>query len=331
VEAIKIPRPPIGLVSVIIPTLGRPAELARAVDSVLGQELPTGVTLEVLIAVSDPAATEDVAAAATLASDSRVNVVLAPARGAGAARNAGIEVSHGEAVAFVDDDCVARPGWLAAALGGLSNADLVQGTTVPSGPVGLLDHTVSVDPPSWRWETCNLVARRPAIDRAGPFDEAWNSQGRKGAQYGEDVEWGWRMIRHGAVPAFVPEAVVEHEVQRRNLMGRLAYSARLRHYPRIFRQTPEARRSFYRGYFVRRRHVVMLAGMGTVATGLALRRSGRRRIGGTVVILGISLYYSNQRRGAAQIWDRMSDRALTEAVEFGALIYGSLRYRRPLI
>lgn len=319
------------MVSVVIPTLGRAKQLAEAVRSVLDQELPNGIALEVVIAVSDPGSRADVEKAYELAADSRVIVALARARGAGAARNAGIAASQGSIVAFIDDDCVARPGWLMAALAALEDADLVQGRTVAARPKGWLEHSVQVDPPSWRWETCNLVARREAVDRAGPFDESWNSEGRIGAQYGEDVEWGWRVVRRGARPAFTRDAVVEHAVQPRTLRSDVAYHARLRYYPRLFRNTPEARRAFYRGYFVSRRHVALVAAIGLAGAGAWVRSSGRPRLSRTLLATAGATYLSGYQQLARQLGGEIADRLVTEGVQVGALVYGSIRWRRPLL
>jgi glycosyltransferase involved in cell wall biosynthesis len=313
--------------------------LARAVGSVLAQDLPPGFDLEVVVGVSDPAVTEDVVAARRLAAaDGRVRVALGPAHGAAGSRNAAVAVAKGEILAFIDDDCEAQPGWLAAALPAMADADIVQGTTRPPAEVPKFHHAIWVDPPSWLWETSNLVVRRDVLARAGGFNEAWNHSGRAGNlyQFGEDAELGWRMVRQGARPAFVPGALVHHAVSPRGRWEYLRYRAGIHRFPRLFRTTPEARRVFYRGYFVNRRHVV-LAGTAAAAMGAAgLRAGGRRGVARTLELAALAAYLSPARAEvAAGDWSaaaaKMAGRAPEELVEFGGALYGSIRWRRLLL
>lgn len=86
------------LVSVVVPTFGRPEFLREAVESVLGQ---TYSHLELLV-IDDcspqPVALDDVR-------DDRLRVVRHPRNlGPGAARNTGLAHARGEFVVFLDDD-----------------------------------------------------------------------------------------------------------------------------------------------------------------------------------------------------------------------------------
>ncbi|MFL5627867.1 MAG: glycosyltransferase family 2 protein [Ktedonobacteraceae bacterium] len=88
------------LISVIIPTRGRPHLVLRALRSVLGQ---TYDTFEVLVIIDGP----DSATADHIASipDSRIRVIRLPESvGGSEARNVGIRASAGEWVALLDDD-----------------------------------------------------------------------------------------------------------------------------------------------------------------------------------------------------------------------------------
>ena len=88
------------LVSVIIPTIGRPNHVVAAARSALAQSLRE---VEVIVVVDGP----DEATTSALAEvhDPRLRVVeLASRTGPGGARNAGVTVSRGEWVGFLDDD-----------------------------------------------------------------------------------------------------------------------------------------------------------------------------------------------------------------------------------
>jgi len=112
-------------VSVIIPVYNAEKYLAQCLDSVLAQ---SGCTLE-LICVDDgstdssPAVLQGYAAA-----DSRVKLVWQQNRGAGAARNAGIEKACGDYLLFMDADDFLCPDGLAAVVqaAGTAKADVLR-------------------------------------------------------------------------------------------------------------------------------------------------------------------------------------------------------------
>ena len=87
-------------VSVILPTRNRARMLKRAVTSVLAQ---TYTDFELII-VSDGSSDETEAVVAGFG-DQRLRFLKhAKARGASAARNTGLKVTHGKYIAFIDDD-----------------------------------------------------------------------------------------------------------------------------------------------------------------------------------------------------------------------------------
>ena len=94
--------------SVIIPCRNAERTVADAVASALAQSEPA---LEVLV-VDD--ASSDASGAVARRAGARV-LVNATRRNAGGARNAGIEATSGELLAFLDADAVAAPDWLSRA------------------------------------------------------------------------------------------------------------------------------------------------------------------------------------------------------------------------
>jgi glycosyltransferase involved in cell wall biosynthesis len=317
------------LVSVLIPTYHRPQDLARAVASVLHQDLSDRQELEVVIAVSDAKATEDVATATALAGDERVRFVTAAGPGPAAARNAAMETARGEVLAFIDDDCEAQPGWLANGLAAMAHADIVQGSTRPAEPPSTYGHTISVDPPSWLWETCNLFVRRSAATAVGDFDEAWNPTGTPGNHWGEDTIWAWDVVRRGARMGFARDAVVHHAVQEQDMVGWIRQLAKQRYFASMLRRAPEARRRLYLRYFLSRRHVTLTAVAGTLLLAATARAVGQQRLARTMVALAVTGYMGPYIRPAGR--DLLRHRLPKDLTEFAVALYATVRYRRVIL
>jgi glycosyltransferase involved in cell wall biosynthesis len=316
------------LVSVIVPTYHRPEMMRAAVTSVLGQELTEG-SLEVIVAVSDRDSSTDRRAADDLAAtDPRVRVVVAGRLGPGAARNAAMSVARGSIFAFTDDDCEASPGWVQAGVDALRSVDIVQGRTVLTEPRSTrMMRGISVDGISHLWQTCNLFVRRSAVDKVGGFDEEWNPTGRPGGHWGEDTEWGSRLVRSGATYVFAPNAEVRHAVTARSLSGLLTHKLNLRFFPMLIRRAPETRRHLYAKYFLNRQHATLTASLGLVAgasVAAALGSTPLAIVG--FVTGGIAALWPIQRSPVATLVSTAN-----ELVSYAVVVYGSVRYRRLVL
>ncbi|MFF2370079.1 glycosyltransferase family 2 protein [Agromyces sp. NPDC058110] len=126
------PRTP--TLSVIIPTHDVATWIEETLESVLAQHVPGG--LEVLV-VDDHSTDRTVALVESIAaSDPRVRLVRATARGGGSARNAGVAAAHGRYVAFCDGDDLVPDGAYAALLSSLeaSGSDLAFGDYLKFSP-----------------------------------------------------------------------------------------------------------------------------------------------------------------------------------------------------
>ena len=95
-------------ISVVICTRDRPQELERCLRSLAAQTEPA----EELIVVDNKPEGDPAAAAAAQRHGARL--VPEPRSGVSRARNAGATAAVGDVVAFVDDDAVPDPGWVAA-------------------------------------------------------------------------------------------------------------------------------------------------------------------------------------------------------------------------
>lgn len=118
-------------VSVVIPTLNRPAALMRAIRSVIGQQHLSGIEIEVVVVDNSAdgnarVGVETIAAGSPLA----VRLIHEPRSGVASARNAGVAAATSRWVAFLDDDEEAAPDWIAemVRIARLSGASAVFGT-----------------------------------------------------------------------------------------------------------------------------------------------------------------------------------------------------------
>jgi succinoglycan biosynthesis protein ExoM len=208
----------VGAVDVAVCTYRR-ASLDATLTSIAAQELPSGVSLRVIVADNDttPSARAMVADAAA-----RLNLrccyVHAPSRNISIARNACLDQAAAGLLAFIDDDEIASPGWIAALLARMdeTGADAVLGQAIASYPAEAPAWAAAADLHSTRppitetgairtGYTCNVLLRLDAF--AGQrFDLAL---GRSG---GEDDMFFASAVRRGVRIAFAPDAVVADPV-----------------------------------------------------------------------------------------------------------------------
>ncbi|GAA0806232.1 hypothetical protein Sya03_38070 [Spirilliplanes yamanashiensis] len=119
-------------ITVVICTRERPGDLARCLDSLLRQEYPRFSVLVVDNAPTTEATSEVVHAAARRGP---VRYLREPQPGLSFARNAAVAAAPGEILAWIDDDEVADPHWLAEVARALADhpeADVVSGVIVPA-------------------------------------------------------------------------------------------------------------------------------------------------------------------------------------------------------
>jgi glycosyltransferase involved in cell wall biosynthesis len=99
-------------IDVVIPVWNRARVIARAIDSVLSQEVPPDWTVRVIVV--DDASTDDLASALQVYGPKVLRIRQVRNGGAASARNSGIEAATGDYVAFLDSDDIWLPGKLAA-------------------------------------------------------------------------------------------------------------------------------------------------------------------------------------------------------------------------
>jgi glycosyltransferase involved in cell wall biosynthesis len=138
--------------SVIVPTRNRADRLDACLAALAHQTLPAG-QFEILVV--DNGSTDGTAARIARWAELRPGLrrVEAPEPGVSRARNAGIAAAQGELLAFIDDDAVAEPSWLATLLGAYDRWPRV------GAACGRARLRLERRPPPWY----------------GPFSETWYS------------------------------------------------------------------------------------------------------------------------------------------------------------
>lgn len=188
-------------ISVVIPCYNQARFLYEAVSSVLHQ---VGVTLEVVIV--DDGSTDDLLPTLKSLASADVRILRRPHAGAARARNIGIEVSHGEFLAFLDADDLWSSDRLERALG------VLKASTNPTMSFArmqeFLDPTFAdMDSPLPCVRTLpgisasGLVIHRRNFDQVGPFDTSLRT--------GEFIDWYLRADRLG-FHTHVDECVLVH-------------------------------------------------------------------------------------------------------------------------
>ncbi len=197
-------------VSVIVPHFEDLANLGKCLDALDTQSFRD---FETIVADNASPIGEAVVAAVI---DGRAKLVIAPERGAGAARNTGVMAASGSILAFTDADCVPDPGWLAAGVAALGGVDLVGGAmrvsfAKPAAPtpveaferVFAFDNRAYVEAKGFS-VTANLFTRAEVFAAVGGFRP----------QVSEDADWCLRARAMGYRIAYAPDAVVAHPARR---------------------------------------------------------------------------------------------------------------------
>lgn len=216
-------------ISVIVPTRNRAKSLRALLDSFARLE-PPPVPYEIVIA--DNGSTDEtprILAEWKAAAPGRA-VLQVEQPGKSRAVNAAISASHGQVLAFLDDDVVAEPRWLAEVWDYFARHDCAaaQGcvlwppeATADPALYALLNRYRTIvridlapDAVRTRLTGANMSVRRPILAAVGLFNEAI---GPGAAGLSEDNELADRILRHGGRIGYMSRARVVHEIDRSRL------------------------------------------------------------------------------------------------------------------
>jgi glycosyltransferase involved in cell wall biosynthesis len=211
-------------VSVCIATYRRPESLGRLLEGLT--KLGPGTPAFEVVVVDNDTAGSAAPVAASFSDRLPLRFAVEPRRSVAHARNLSVALARGAFVAFIDDDEVPDPRWLAelhaavsaaGADGGFGPVEVRFDDDVPAWIHRSAFFEGSVQPtgatvPWWRARTGNALIRRSSLgNRAEPFDPRLGSTG------GEDTDLFYRMIRSGARFIAVESArVVERRSRHRS-------------------------------------------------------------------------------------------------------------------
>ncbi|MGE0040589.1 MAG: glycosyltransferase family 2 protein [Vicinamibacterales bacterium] len=246
-------------ITAIVATRDRERHLTACLDSLAGQALPSHIFSILIVDNGSRDGTAGIAAAfAARHPDARV--VQEPRPGRSRALNRALHEAATPYVAFLDDDAVAEPEWLARMLDAFESHE-----PVPAAAGGLVLPRFEAPPPAWVDEAdyrhadygaarvldrataeIGLVGGNMAVDRAvaiavGGFDETLGHAGRR-VRYGEDTEFCWRLLARG-LPIYYDPAIRVHHVVRAETLTRRAWLRRWYAHGHAVSRVSGARRS----------------------------------------------------------------------------------------
>jgi GT2 family glycosyltransferase len=219
-----------GALSVVVCTRERPVDLVRCLEALSAQRMPAN---EVIVVDNAPLTrrTWEVASAAG------VGYVKEPRAGLNRARNAGVRSSREPIVAFTDDDAIPAPDWTEVIVQTMADPTVagLAGAMLPSeletSAQRLFERYIErmtrrrprderrvYEPPFSPAASgqvgagANMAFRRAALERVGPFDEAFD--GGMATRSGGDTEMFGRLLAAGQRLIYEPRAAVRHRHRR---------------------------------------------------------------------------------------------------------------------
>lgn len=279
-------------------TFRRP-ELEQTLRSLAGLALPDGVSVRVIVADNDASPS-----ARPLVDGLRPSLpfdllyVHCPVANISIARNACLQNSDGDFLAFIDDDEAASTEWLLLLL-------MIAEATGADAVLGPVRARYGVDAPEWMrrgdfhstspvWVggeirtgyTCNVLLRRASLAVAGRrFNLALGKSG------GEDTDFFTHMHRAGGKIAFAANAVVEEPVPPGR--ARLSWLARRRfrmgqtHGRLLAENAPFTKRPAQLAMAAAKAGFCILASLGCIPFAIQRNRYGLRAVMHLGVVSGL--------------------------------------------
>ena len=188
------------LISVIVTVRNEAKNIRNLLDSLIVQGQP----LEVIVVDSaSEDGTQDIVRSYTKKYDFVKLYGYAATRGE--SRNYGVKMANGEAIAFIDGDCIANPFWLKEFRKGLKKAQIVAGKTINIGYQAFVElERVELYHKGFdlTYPSCNLCYSKEVFEEIGGFDAEFITA--------EDIDLNFRAINVGGHLAYNENAIVYH-------------------------------------------------------------------------------------------------------------------------
>lgn len=200
--------------TVVVAARNAQASIAACLSSLAALDYPSYD-----VVVVDDGSSDDTV---RLARAAGVTVLAGDGRGAGIARNRGIDAARGDVVAFTDADCTVSPPWLRRLVVGLRQPGVAgcgsrQQNVFPHDPgqavqafdaffrvASVVSAYTRTDEAARRVDhvaSCNSAYWKRALVEVGGFADMWP---------GEDVDLDYRLRQKGYGCYYVPDAPVRH-------------------------------------------------------------------------------------------------------------------------
>ncbi len=227
-------------ISVIICTYNRAGSLTKALASIEQLVIPANMEWELLVVDNNSSdSTRDVVEHYRQRDKLPIHYLFEPRQGKVHAANHGISKSRGSIVAFTDDDVLFDPQWLKALLDAFDRYDCAgvggrvialwdfpkpkwlgtpgMGKLINGGPI--VSHSLGSNVPQAYERSgvpipagANMAFRRDVFGCWGRFRDDLGPIGRSGLK-GEDNEFCQRLLDHGEMLIYCPDAVIYHPVE----------------------------------------------------------------------------------------------------------------------
>jgi GT2 family glycosyltransferase len=250
-------------------------------------------------------------------------------RSISAKRNCGVRAARAEIIAFVDDDCVPSPEWIASGLRYLGEhpaCAAVEGlTTIENtayAPPSLRDYR-RLEQPGFR--TNNIFYRKRVFLSVGGFDERFTVQR-------EDIDLAFSVLDKGECIHYDASIRVMHRVRRSEPWDLLKNCVNRRFDPLLFMKHPARYREHIKSPFPR--SLLMLLGFHCIVVLMPLFGIpffAAACLADVAAISVLALRRSGKISPPNALFTEWVSCGLAPLVLLWTLFFGSLRYRKLLL